>query len=155
MYRPFRVTKFERFKWWFKDITSPIRRKFNLPRKISFCQPKVFFAWYDFWVGAFWDQKKYRIYICPIPCLVFSFRMIPYWDNRCNMCQKGMARYGVCKNCAKGAGIVKSFVCDTCKENEDEDDLSIYDPVSLGIHVWFKDGSTLTECTECFINSSD
>ena len=26
-------------------------------------------AWYDLWVGAFWDSEKRRLYILPIPCL--------------------------------------------------------------------------------------
>lgn len=27
------------------------------------------FAWYDLWVGAFWDRQKKRLYILPLPCL--------------------------------------------------------------------------------------
>lgn len=35
--------------------------------KISF-----FLAWYDLWVGAFYDQNKCILYVCPLPCCVFK-----------------------------------------------------------------------------------
>jgi hypothetical protein len=37
---------------------------------------KPIFAWYDLWIGAFWDKSKRRLYIFPVPCLgvVVEFR---------------------------------------------------------------------------------
>lgn len=32
---------------------------------------KPLFAWYDLWVGAFWDSKKRRLCVLPLPCLGF------------------------------------------------------------------------------------
>lgn len=30
---------------------------------------KPIFAWYDLWVGIFWDSRKRKLYILPLPCV--------------------------------------------------------------------------------------
>lgn len=29
----------------------------------------VFFRWYDFWVGFYWDRAARALYVCPVPML--------------------------------------------------------------------------------------
>ena len=36
---------------------------------------KIRFAWYDLWVGAYWDRKHRVLYVCPIPMVVIEIRM--------------------------------------------------------------------------------
>jgi len=30
---------------------------------------KLIAKWYDFWIGVFWDSRKKRLYLLPIPCI--------------------------------------------------------------------------------------
>lgn len=30
---------------------------------------KIIFAWYDFWIGVYWDKKNRYLYIFLIPCI--------------------------------------------------------------------------------------
>lgn len=34
-----------------------------------------FLAWYDLWVGAFWDSKKRILYVCLLPCCVIKLEV--------------------------------------------------------------------------------
>lgn len=32
------------------------------------------FAWYDLWVGAFWDRQKKILYVCPLPMFLITIQ---------------------------------------------------------------------------------
>jgi hypothetical protein len=50
-------------------MTGPIRIKF-------------LFAWYDLWVGAFWDRKSRKLYILPLPCV----GVVIWFPKKCSKC---------------------------------------------------------------------
>lgn len=35
---------------------------------------KLSFAWYDLWVGAYWDRKNRVLYVCPVPMVLVTIR---------------------------------------------------------------------------------
>ena len=38
-------------------------------------------AWYDFWVGLYWNGSKRRLYVLPIPCLGFYVDFPPKGES--------------------------------------------------------------------------
>lgn len=36
------------------------------------------FLWYDIWIGAYWDRDNKKLYVCPLPMVVFSFK---FWTQ--------------------------------------------------------------------------
>lgn len=38
---------------------------------------RLFFAWYDIWVGAYWSSAKRTLYICLLPMVVLSISFPP------------------------------------------------------------------------------
>lgn len=39
-------------------------------------------AWYDLWVGLFWDRQKKQLYVFPVPCLGIRIDFMAYKSER-------------------------------------------------------------------------
>jgi len=50
------------------------RRFLKAKRQARRPNVRLQFAWYDMWIGAYWDRKHRVLYICPIPTVVIEVR---------------------------------------------------------------------------------
>lgn len=51
---------------------------------------RLSFLWFDFWVGFFYDRTRQILYFCPLPMIVFSFRLEEIED--CPNCEKELEK---------------------------------------------------------------
>ena len=45
---------------------------------------RLSFAWYDLWIGAFVDTKNHKLYICPLPTILFAINLTSYVARKSN-----------------------------------------------------------------------
>lgn len=38
------------------------------------CKIHLVLAWYDLWIGAYWDRRERCLYLLPIPCVGVSVK---------------------------------------------------------------------------------
>jgi hypothetical protein len=50
---------------------------------------KPIFAWYDMWIGMYWDRKNRKLYVLPLPCLGFVIEW-PKSKHGCIHCGENM-----------------------------------------------------------------
>lgn len=48
----------------------------------------VSFKWFDVWIGAYFDRKNSRLYVCPLPCVAFEFQIGRTWREELAHCDK-------------------------------------------------------------------
>lgn len=53
------------------------------------------FAWYDLWVGAYWDRHNRKLYILPLPCI----GVVIEFPHKCLMCGKRTFEPLICHSC--------------------------------------------------------
>lgn len=72
-------------------------------------------AWYDLWVGAYWNRKARTLYVLPLPCIGFAIEFPPcewcdttrgvqmedvqIWDDKTN--EHVWSKLPLCRACIK------------------------------------------------------
>ncbi len=63
---------------------------------------KIFWAWYDSWIGAYWNKDKRVLYICPLMWIVIAISIRPkeQEDIRCKYCTTQITEGDTCFSCS-------------------------------------------------------
>lgn len=80
---------------------------------------KAFFAWYDFWIGAYYDVGHHTLYICPLPMCVLRFEFSGPKDELKH--RQDRAQYGEPPKCIWVAPIWLHYYPDRYQKLSDDD----------------------------------
>lgn len=64
---------------------------------IRLIQISFIFAWYDIWIGAYWDKSKRWLYILPLPTIGIVFRFPKLQNRKCSTCRHEIS--SICLEC--------------------------------------------------------
>lgn len=61
----------------------------------------LFFAWYDLWIGAYYDRHTETLYVCPLPCCVIKLHRHHWITQLTGGPVDPVERSGVCLLCGE------------------------------------------------------
>lgn len=71
----------------------------NIKKFFKYIEFKFIFAWYDLWIGFFWNKKQRKLYIFPLPMV----GLVIYFPPQCKACKSYMFNFGdeaCCYDCS-------------------------------------------------------
>lgn len=75
---------------------------------------RVRFAWYDLWVGAYWDRRAEVLYVCPLPTLLLEFHVGGWRKRRWCFHHDHTTGTSWIKSQLLDVGRRKAFWCEDC-----------------------------------------
>lgn len=79
-------------------------------------------AWYDVWVGAYYDKRRHRLYVLPVPCIGVVIDLPSSWRLRALAAEaRQRTREAACrvlghsKGYWYGPGHPRDWICTRCR----------------------------------------